>query len=236
MSGVMQFVTHCLGIKQCLIPFFHPAANPEERRNRDIKTQLAIYAAQDHSNWPDGLLALRFAMNTAKHLATMYSPAYLSFGKELRTPYDTEWDFRQIIDNENFIPEITPYLRNLTKILQNAHLMVEKSQDRSKHYADQRRRQPPDYAIGDQVLITSHILSQAEKGITSKFAPKRDEPYTIIKQKSPTSFEIASADNIGKSLGTYHVSALQHFHMNPDEVAKPTNPIRKRGRPPKQSK
>ncbi|GFT01069.1 uncharacterized protein TNCV_4054631 [Trichonephila clavipes] len=60
--------------------------------------------------------------------------------------------------------------------------------------------------------------------------PRRDGPYLILTQRSPSSYEIASLDNPGVSLGVYHTSALTPF--NNDKV-KPLIPLRKRGCPPK---
>ncbi|GFW83337.1 uncharacterized protein TNCV_2544351 [Trichonephila clavipes] len=60
--------------------------------------------------------------------------------------------------------------------------------------------------------------------------PRRDGPYVILTQRSPSSYEIASLDNLGEPLGVYHTSALTP--CNNDKV-KPLIPLRKRGRPPK---
>ncbi|GFT43619.1 uncharacterized protein TNCV_3362501 [Trichonephila clavipes] len=60
--------------------------------------------------------------------------------------------------------------------------------------------------------------------------PHRDGPYVILTQRSPSSYEIASLDNPGESIGVYHTSALTS--CNNDKV-KPLIPLRKRGRPPK---
>ncbi|GFW33279.1 hypothetical protein TNCV_2859571 [Trichonephila clavipes] len=59
--------------------------------------------------------------------------------------------------------------------------------------------------------------------------PRRDGPYVILTQISP-SYEIASLDNPGEPLGVYHTSALTP--CNNDKV-KPLIPLRKRGRLPK---
>ncbi|GFU72106.1 uncharacterized protein TNCV_3858781 [Trichonephila clavipes] len=61
--------------------------------------------------------------------------------------------------------------------------------------------------------------------------PRRDGPYVILIQRSPSSYEIANLDNPGEPLGVYHTSALTP--CNNDKL-KPLIPLRKqRGRPPK---
>ncbi|KAG5877570.1 hypothetical protein JTB14_011897 [Gonioctena quinquepunctata] len=45
--------------------------------------------------------------------ATGKSAAYLTFGRELRTPDDVRSDFRTISGTENFLPQIPTYLRKI---------------------------------------------------------------------------------------------------------------------------
>ncbi|KAL0821581.1 hypothetical protein ABMA28_005033 [Loxostege sticticalis] len=54
-SAVMQQCMYVLGIKQNLIPVYHPEANPAERKNRDMKVQLAILVKNEHRSWPSHL-------------------------------------------------------------------------------------------------------------------------------------------------------------------------------------
>ena len=84
-SAVMQQVTYCLGIQQSFTPVYHPEADPEERKNRDLKAQLDILVKDHHETWHENLAAIRFAMNTAKCQNTGHSAAFLTFGRELRT-------------------------------------------------------------------------------------------------------------------------------------------------------
>ncbi|GFX62315.1 gag-Pol polyprotein [Trichonephila clavipes] len=60
--------------------------------------------------------------------------------------------------------------------------------------------------------------------------PKRDGPYLILTEKSPTSYVIASLTNPSEPIATYHTSALTPFK---DMDTSPVAPLRKRGRPRK---
>lgn len=232
-SGIMQYVSHCLDIKQALTPFYHPQANPVERKNRDLKPQLAILVQGAHSTWPDKLPAIRFAMNTALCQTTGSTAAFLTFGRELRTTDDVTRDQRAIIKAENFVPEITPYLIRLTDAVREARLLEEQQQDIRKKYADSHRQEGPTYQPGDLVWVTSHNLSNAAKGITAKFSPKRDGPYQILQAKSPTTYEVTDPSNAGTVVGTYHVSALGPYHGPMETLPVAVQPIRRRGRPRK---
>ncbi|GBN21295.1 hypothetical protein AVEN_4156-1 [Araneus ventricosus] len=128
-----------------------------------------------------------------------------------------------------FVPEITPYLKRFSKFMAEAKEVAEMQQDLRKECGDRKRRRAPNYFSGDRVFVTTHHLSNATKGRTTKFMPKRDGPYIILTQKSHTSCVIANPDNPNEPVGTYHVSALKVFKL--DESVTPVHLLRKRGRP-----
>ncbi|GFV85249.1 hypothetical protein TNCV_928801 [Trichonephila clavipes] len=229
-SAVMQQICYVLNIHQSLIPVYHPQANPVERKNRDLKPRLAILVQDKHDCWSEKLPFIRFALNTAKCETTGQTPAFLNFGRELRTPSEVVKDIRVVIQNDNFVPEITPYLKKFAKFFTQIREVVEEQQDSRKFYADKKRNTAPTYQPGEHVFVASHPLSNAAQGRSAKLMPRRDGPYVILTQRSPSSYEIASLDNPGEPLGVYHTSALTP--CNNDKV-KPLIPLRKRGRPPK---
>ncbi|GFW80828.1 uncharacterized protein TNCV_3779081 [Trichonephila clavipes] len=125
---------------------------------------------------------------------------------------------------------ITPYLKKFAKFSTQIREVVEEQQDSRKFYADKKRKAAPTYQPGEHVFVASHPLSNAAQGRSAKLMPRRDGPYVILTQRSPSSYEIASLDNLGEPRGAYHTSALTP--CNNDKV-KPLIPLRKRGRPPK---
>lgn len=227
---VMQHAMCCLGIRQSLTPLYHPQANPVERRNRDLKAQLAILVGNEHQMWPEKLAVIRFSMNSVICQATGHSPSYLTFGRELRTPDDVERDMRAIITSENFVSEITPYLVRMVDTMREVRDTVEREQTRRKIYADDARRSGNEFHVGDYVWVSTHTPSEAAAGRTAKLNARRDGPYVICKVVSPTSYEVAEVQRPGVSLGKHHVSALTPYHGPVDNVI-PEVPIRRRGRP-----
>ncbi|GFW43456.1 retrovirus-related Pol polyprotein from transposon 17.6 [Trichonephila clavipes] len=136
----MQLTCDLLEIKQDLIPVYHPQANPSERKNRDLKPRLAILVAEEHSAWEDKLPLIPFAMNTSVCNTTGHTAAYLQFGRQLRTLDDIKHDIRQVIDNYNFVPEITPYLKRFANSILDVKDRFEQKQDCQKENFDRRRR------------------------------------------------------------------------------------------------
>lgn len=227
-SALMQKLTFCLGIQQTFTPVYHPEANPVERKNRDLKTQLSICVGKDHTQWNLMLPSIRFAMNTAKCDSTKHTAAYLTFGRELRSPTEVHYDFKAIIKSENFIPQITPHLLRLADTLEIANETQEKMQDKNKENVDRKRKSQNDYQIGDKVLVSTHVLSKASQNLTSKFTPRRDGPYLIIGKKGSACYTIAKTDDPNTPISTHHVSALTPYE---GDASAPIYPIRKRGRP-----
>ncbi|GFW34730.1 retrovirus-related Pol polyprotein from transposon 17.6 [Trichonephila clavipes] len=114
-SAVMQQICYLFNIHQSLIPVYHPQANSVERNNRDLKPRLSILIQDKHDCWSEKLPFIRFALNTAKCETTGLTAAFLNFGRELRTPSEVVNDIRVIIQNDNFVPDITPYLKKFAK-------------------------------------------------------------------------------------------------------------------------
>lgn len=122
----------------------------------------------------------------------------------------------------------------LARVLYTSRGRQEQIQDRNKQYCDQFRRATT-FNVGDQVLVNVHALSNSRTAYTSKFAPKRDGPYLIMKQCSPTTFELSSLAEPDKIIGKYHSSCLKPFKSNTEDLSslEPLRPIRGRGRPRK---
>nr|XP_015913202.1 uncharacterized protein LOC107443754 [Parasteatoda tepidariorum] len=231
----MQQLCYILNIDQCLTSIYHPQSNPVERKNRDLKTRLAILVGNNHQSWKEKLPFIRFSLNTAECESTGQSAAFLQFARELRTLDDVKHDIKAVIENDNFVPEITPYLKRFARTVHQVQERVEKHQDKQKKYDDMRRRENPIFNLGDKVWVSLHPVSKGHLKKTGKFMPKRDGPYVIVAIKSPTTFDIADPNEPDKMLDKYHVSVLTPFQeQNKFRVAHqitPVTPLRKRGRP-----
>ncbi|KAF9815566.1 hypothetical protein SFRURICE_010681 [Spodoptera frugiperda] len=92
--------------------------------------------------------------------------------------------------------------------------------------ADRRRRDVTPFRDGDLVLVEAHSASNAAKGFSQKFAPRR-EAYRISQVVSPTTYVVV--DNEGRVKGKYHASALTPYSGESPTVVHP----RRRGRPAK---
>ncbi|GFX44793.1 retrovirus-related Pol polyprotein from transposon 412 [Trichonephila clavipes] len=87
--------------------------------------------------------------------------------------------------------------------------------------------------INDLVWVKLHPLSKARQDRSAKLMPRKDGPYIVLSQRSPTTFVVASCDKPDEPLGVYHTSALTPF-LNGTETQSSVVPLKKRGRPRKQ--
>ncbi|GFU87869.1 transposon Tf2-9 polyprotein [Trichonephila clavipes] len=153
------------------------------------------------------------------------------FGRQLRTSDDIRHDIRQVIDNDNFVPEITPYFKRFANSILDVKDTVEQKQDCQKENFD-RRRSRKYYKPGDKVWMTIHPINRNNK--SRKFMPLREGSYLILTLRSPVTYEIADPANPDQALEIYHVSALKDYQE--PETKRNTGfvaPLRKRGRPKK---
>ncbi|XP_072943325.1 uncharacterized protein [Epargyreus clarus] len=232
-ADVMQHAMFVLGVKQNLIPLYHPEANPVERKNRDLKVQLAILVEKEHRQWAEALPFIRFALNTSLTQATKQTPAFLTFARELRSPISVQSDLRAIVETENYVPQITPYLLKLAGILSDVKESIENEQDKRKRVKDKTRQNAEGYVPGDLVLLRGHILSSTSKGFSSNLAPRQDGPYVITKKVSPTTYILSRCGRPDEILGKYHTRDLRRYHARQDDQPEPVCPKRPRGRPRK---
>nr|BAM20202.1 unknown unsecreted protein [Papilio xuthus] len=88
-------------------------------------------------------------------------------------------------------------------------IRVENQEDIRKAAGDQRRRDNLKYKEGDLVLVETHRASNAAKGFTNKFVPRREGPHQVSQVVSPTTFVVV--DSTGAIRGKYHASALTPY-------------------------
>ncbi|GFX58698.1 transposon Tf2-9 polyprotein [Trichonephila clavipes] len=191
-----------------------------------------IFIVEDTSTKWVELFALAEA--TAENCAkTLIEEVLLRYGFPRRLISDNgpQHDIQQVIDNDHFVPEITPYLKRFANSILDVKNRVQQKQDCQKENFDRRRRRKY-YKPGDKVWVTIHPISRNNR--SRKFMPKREGLYLILTLRSPVTYKIADPANPDQALGTYHVSALKDYQKpeterNTGSVA----PLKKRGRPKK---
>ncbi|GBN25402.1 hypothetical protein AVEN_123053-1 [Araneus ventricosus] len=177
---------------------------------------------------------IRFALNTAKCETTNHTAAFLQFGRELRTTDDVTHDLRALIDNDNFVAEITLYLKRFARLTAEIKDHVEQKQHKRKTYYYRRRRQAFKKP-GDQVFVTLHPSSKSQNKKSRKFMPKREGIYLVFTNRSSTTYGTTDPAKPDEVFGTYHSSSLRTHELPVSRDSGIVAPLRRRGRPKKYS-
>lgn len=163
--------------------------------------QLAILLGNDHTDRSKILPSVRFAMNTSITQSTGETPAYLTFAREVRSPDDVSRDLTTIISTEDLTSELKTYLLRHGSTLRETRDLTEREAKRRTTQANLKRRDVEGYAPDDRVWVATHARSDAAASSTSKFVPRRDGPYQVLKKTSESSYEVADPRNPTVPLG-----------------------------------
>ena len=159
------------GVEHKRSPTLWPQANGEvERQNRTLLKALKIAHAEG-KNWREELNKTLFAYRTTPHSSTGVTPAFLMFGRELKSKL--------------------PELRRDKSVMDESIRDRDWSQKLSgKQYADKRRGAEQSLAMpGDQVLLRN---TKTHGKLESKF---EHEPYTV-ETKEGQELSLRSKDGI----------------------------------------
>jgi transposase InsO family protein len=200
------------GIEHQLTAPYSPQGNPVERANRVLKTMIAQYVKSDHTTWDVYLNEFRYAINTAVHDSTGFTPAMLNFGRELRIPNavrgPVEVPGEEEIDEPDYAVMNRERLEKFLKISEKCKENMKKAnQQQAKHY--NLRRREVQYREGDRVWLRSHHLSSAKDDFAAKLAAKYDGPYVVKGRIGTNIYEVQEAR--GKTSTRAHVKDLKRW-------------------------
>lgn len=194
-------------IKIHYTPFYFPQANVVERYNKNLKVALAMFAGGNHRLWDEHLPYIVFALRTAVSEVTGFTPAYLTFGRELSNPFEilreTEVEPMQEFDAGEYAEELEG---KLPIVYETARKAIEKAKEQQARQYNLRRRNIS-YKVGDTVWRKNFPQSSKVDYIAAKLQPKFIGPFTIAKVFSQTQYELKSLT--GKSAGRWHISHLK---------------------------
>ncbi|XP_037930856.1 uncharacterized protein LOC119665695 [Teleopsis dalmanni] len=206
-SSGANYSLNVVGIKHQLTAPYTPQENPTERVNRTIKTLMSQIVHNEQRKWDEVLPEIAFAINTAKSDSTVFSPAFLVQGRELRLPATVFNEYTPGIgDCFNSPCNKSNKLEQIFKIVkQNLH---KAASTQARYYNQRRRKWKPQ--LQQLVLVKQHYLSKASNDFSAKLAPKFDGPYRVQKFISRVITELVSI-NTGKCIKS-HMADLRVYY------------------------
>lgn len=209
-SSVWKGLLEHWGIQDRHTVPYRPAGQMVERHNGTIKQCLRAYCS-NHKDWDQHIPEIGLAMRTAESVVTGYTPAFLCYGRELRTP----WTQEELKDDVE--PQATAYrafAAEVSNCLQEVLEFSRQHQDkmwRTQKAAYDRHRRPRTIQKGDLVLLESHFLSDAAKGFSSKLAPRRSGPFRAARGVGQNDFVLVDPKT-GRRRGLAHADQLTPYH------------------------
>lgn len=188
---------------------YHPQCNFAERVNKTVGTAIRSYI-KEHKDWDKYLPELQYALNSATHEVTGYSPFFLNFGRNVPIHGDyygkiTSGETVELVpaDRSDHVED----LNRLSDVVNEVEYRLKQAYERNAEAYNLRRRHV-EYNIGDKVWRRNKVLSDACNKFSAKLAPK----YVLctVKDKvSPVVYSLQDED--GVSVGNWHVQDLKPY-------------------------
>ena len=152
-NETIKALNKIMGIQSIYSSPYHPQTNGQtERTNRTLCETLSKIAQEKETQWDKWLNSALWAYRNKKHSVTNYTPAFLLYGMQMRTPL--EMDLipgmeKPELTVEDYVDLIGPRLSSTRK---DAEMRSNKFKDRQKGYYDKKIK-PKQFKIGDKVLL-----------------------------------------------------------------------------------
>jgi transposase InsO family protein len=212
-SKIFQSMLAQYSVKLSFTANYHAQANPVERVNRVLKTMLRSYVTDNHRTWDKYLPHIGYAMRSAKHEVTGYTPNFLMFGRELPLNNEDEVDTKEI----RFVRAPLSSAREveLRQLYADVRKRLHEAYERSRHQYNLRRRDVR-YALGQKVWKRNYVLSNAANFFAAKLAPRFAGPFIVSHIVSPWTYRLV--DDCGRDLGIWHAKDLKAHPPDEEEV------------------
>jgi transposase InsO family protein len=185
-----------LGVTQSMSTSHHPQTDGlTERMNSTILQVIRtmIMEADAHEDeWERFLPTATMSINNTPCSATGASPHYLMFGYHPVLPHEIPRVPSKPEDAEERV-------ERMRKEFDNAQRKILEMNERMKDYANEKRSEPPEYKVGDQVLL------RTEQG---KLQGRYTGPYTVTEVISPVVIRI---DLETRGCNSFHVSQVKKY-------------------------
>jgi hypothetical protein len=210
----------------------HPQTDGKaENRQRTANTMLRHYVDFEQSDWDMKLLRAAHAINHTKSVSTGLTPFEVMFRRSPRLPLDVALRADAgPSDAPSQLPAVNNFLDRHRYIWTKAKENLLEAQSDQKRHADKHRRDEQ-YAVGDEVLLSTRDLRLAADSSTvdraSKLTARFVGPFRVTRVINPNAYEldlpaqlrIHPVQNVSK-LRRY-VRSADRFSSRPQQPSRP---------------
>lgn len=213
----MEALCKKLNIEHTKSTAYHPQSDgTTECFNQEIEAYLAIYCAQNPTEWNKQLPLIEFTHNSRLHAGRQNTPFELLYGHPLKSfPTDQEPTNNPATDDR------IKYLENIREAARTAH-------EEAQRIMTTRIDAPtPKLDVGQKVWLEARNLPI--QVASKKMAARRTGPFPITKKLGPVTYELQLPKS-WKIHNRFHVTLLtpveendiygQHFTEPPPDLIK----------------
>ena len=137
---------------------FHLQMNRQtEQINQELEQYLRFFVEHQQKDWPEWLALAEFAVNNKAHTVTKMSLFMANYGRELRMGED--------IRKRGKVESAMEFAERMKKVHEEAEVVLKRTQEEMKRYADHSRRKTEEWKRGDRVLLSTKDLVFKERPI-----------------------------------------------------------------------
>ncbi|QRW25843.1 Retrotransposable element Tf2 protein [Rhizoctonia solani] len=203
-----KFIRHLykrLDIKPTYSTAYHPQTDGQtERIQREAEIFIRMFGNHCQSDWVSLLPLAEFALNNLKQTSTGKSPFQICYG------YNPRFTVGQKSDES--VPNADEHAEFLEKGYDEVKAALSMSQERMKHFYDQRHKEEEGIQVGDKAWLSHQNISTDRPSI--KLSHKKLGPYLVIEKIGSHAYKLQLPHTM-RIHPVFHINLLTKFRPDP---------------------
>lgn len=147
------------------------------------------------------------AFRNAVSSTTGFTPFYVLFGREMRTPLDTALTPRSTLPSsvKDYVNDLLAKLK-LTNMLVSANRIGEQARQKKRH---DLKAKAPSFTVGNKVYVRNEAIT---KGLSKKLSPKFNGPFEIVDAGPNYTYQLKRLSDGKIFRNLFNASRLKLWH------------------------
>ena len=177
----MKELHEVMGIKGNPSTTYHPQTDGQlERVNQSVKEFLTMFMNNKQDDWSDWLAIAQFCHNNWKHLATTYSPFFLTYGYHLNKGLEPKGKY--------VVEAVGDFIQWINEAHKVAKKALEQSNTVMKNQYDKHKKPAINYKPSDKAYISMEHLPSVWQ--SRKLEKKFFGLYEVVEKVGQSTYQI----------------------------------------------